>query len=425
MGEAVVPGCARCGAPLAIDPNAEGVLCAHCGQDHRVDDALRARMLAYVGEIAAAAQGELKARWVALFYENNHAATGPFVVGAVGVSIAVVAWMGLLAIGTVSLPTLLGSVLVTAACTAALGWGFRRVFAMPTMAALERFESVRCAGCGGYSAFAAGKPVSACAYCGGHRLVPTRVVSSAIAHARAASREAGERVGKEWDRAVAAGDRLVLPMVALVVMAVVVGMPALGALELMVLRDVLPLPAGVGLALVLAHAGVEGALAVRAMMRTSGARVALEREVARLAEEELAKARARALAPPALGDVWSGIVWKAFAESPRGEIYVHDGALVMSTGAIPVRARPAAAMDWAPVEAVLGRGWAREHGLEKLAWDAAEQAWIAPGGVKLGARYVEALRALGPELVLRSEGVHDPVVLVRGGAVIGALMPLR
>lgn len=282
--EAQVPGCAQCGAPLPIEPTAARVSCDHCGQAHRIDDALRARMLAYVGGYARAAREELRARWVALFYENNRKATVPFVVGSVGVAIAVVLWIGLVVMGRASVVLLGGSVVATLFVLRSMGLGFRQVFAMGSPEDLARFAVVRCAACGACSAFPAGQPASACSYCAGTRLVPSRVADAAVERARSEAHAAHREEASAWHRAVAAGDRLVMPMVVLTLLAVLVGAPALIVIELLWLRDVLPLPSALGLVPVGLAVAVECTLGVRSLMRTSAARRELEARIAALVD---------------------------------------------------------------------------------------------------------------------------------------------
>lgn len=424
MSEASVPSCVRCGAPLPIDPTARDVRCSSCGTEHRNDDALRARMLAYVGGHAAAAKAEVRARWIAVFHENNRRATAPVLVGAVGVSLAVVLWLGLGIAGEVSLPLVLASVAGTWLVMGLLGLGFRMVFAMPRPEELARLRTVRCASCGGVSAFAAGAPAQACAFCGGRRVVPMRVAEAALDEARREAKAAATQEASAFERAVRTGDRWIVPLVVVIVLAVVIGAPVLIAVEVLWLHAYWPIPALVGLVPLAFAAVVEAVWFGVVFSRTLGARDELERIVSGHAEREAAGARAAELAPQAVAKPWATIRWSAFAEEPRGHVWLHDGALLLRWDFAGRTQPPAAAIDFAKVAAILDRAVGTTQPLSSLAWDAEKNAWIARGEVKLAARYVEALRVI-EDLELAPAGAHDPVLLRQRGETIGALMPLR
>lgn len=422
--EAAVPSCVRCGAPLPIDPTARDVRCPSCGAEHRNDDALRARMLAYVGGHAAAAQAEVRARWIAVFHENNRRATVPVLVGAVGVSIAVVLWLGLSIAGEVSLPLVLASVAGSWLMLALLGLGFRMVFAMPRPEDLSRMSTVRCASCGGVSAFAAGAPAQACAFCGGRRVVPMRVAQAALDTSRREAKAAAMQEASAFDRAVRAGEPWVVPLVVVCILAVVIGAPALIAVEVLWLHSYWPIPALLGLVPLVFAVLVEIVWFGVIFSRTLRARDELERIVAGHAEREAASARAAELAPQAVAQPWATIGWTAFAEEPQGHVWLHDGALLLRWDFAGRTKPPATAMDFGPMAAILRRAVTTTQPLASLAWDAEKSAWIARGEVKLAPRYVEALRAIDG-LELAPAGVHDPVLLRQRGETVGALMPLR
>lgn len=425
MTEATVPACVGCGAPLPIDPTAATVRCTSCSTEHRLDDVLRARMMRYVGGHAAAAKAEVRARWIAVFHENNRRATVPVLVGAVGIALAVVLWIGLGIAGEVSVPLVLASVAGTWLVLAILGLGFRMVFAMPRPEDLARFAPVRCAGCGGVSAFAAGAASAACAYCGGRRLVPMRVAQAALEEARHEAKAAAMQEASAFDRAARAGERWVVPLVLLTLVAVLLGAPVLIAIELLFLHAYWPIPALLGLAPLVLAVAVEVAWFTAVFRRTLRGRDELERIVASHADREASGHRAADLLPPEAARPWDAIAWEAFAEAPDHAVWLHDGSLMLRHGVASLAPRPpSAAISFAPLGAVLGRPVGARHALAALAWDATRNAWITAGGVMLGAKYVAALRTI-PGLELAPAGPMDPVLLVVDGSVAGALMPLR
>jgi hypothetical protein len=218
---------------------AEVLRCERCGASQAVEAGLAAALASAVADYAAAAEAELRARWVAAFYANNERAQNLVVFSVVVIAPLVLVWWFLLAIDAApSVPSWILLLLVSIAAIGAFGRGFRIMHEMPSLRALGLVATLRCAGCGGWSAFAAGKAADRCPYCGAARLVPLTLLRGAIDVVRgatvdptkpaAASDDERRRDGR-W-----AGYAIAVPFVIVIVI-----VPAWVALELVVL-DTLP-----------------------------------------------------------------------------------------------------------------------------------------------------------------------------------------
>ena len=224
--EASIPTCASCGAPVPIEIEAAKVRCAACGTDLAVDGALRAAMLRYVGDTRAALKKDLEARFVAGFYRQNELAATSFVLGSVGVALA--------------LTGLLLAFLVTKAFATKLSWvvfvvlagawlsslvaflrGWSLIFAPMTPERLLVMETAICAGCGATCGFTAGQAARKCRHCGGSALVPSHLADRLLAQVRAVADRSAAGESVALDRATEAGNRWVVPSVVGVVVVVV------------------------------------------------------------------------------------------------------------------------------------------------------------------------------------------------------------
>lgn len=289
MSEAIAPVCAGCGAPLPIDPRAPQIACGHCRRLHRVDEALRARLLGYVGGYERAVRQELEARWKAAHFQRERRAANAVIVGAVATAAAFAVWLLLMIAGAVSIVLLSICIVATIVASAVFGLGIRVLFGAPSRDELLRLASARCGRCGAYCAFAAGQAVSTCSHCGATGLIPTHLAEALLEHARQQAERAGRAERDALRAAVAASHRFIDPMIAAGVFFVAVVIPVAGLLEWRLLRSLFPLvPSWIGLLVVLAHALFETTRGIRAIQGVSRARAELEAELLRYAEQGLA-----------------------------------------------------------------------------------------------------------------------------------------
>jgi hypothetical protein len=215
-----------------------------------------------------------------------------------------------------------------------------------------------------------------------------------------------------WDRATAAGNRLVPLAVTIVFVTVILGtitVIALGQIGGPEVPNIL-LVLGYGLLLVLAVF-----LMSRATARARQARVHLDALI-----EPLAKRAAQAAVLP---------VMPAFAATFRGRSadrreWVSDGALLVDASLVDVKPGPLKEITERAVEDLIRSGKIHDFALGELLPKG--EHFMTPTGVHLGRAYIDLLRAIeqdGGAIRLRPAHAISPVVIERGGKTIAVLMP--
>lgn len=227
-GGAPAPACPSCGAPLPLDFMSHGIRCRHCGAALTMDEGLRAAMRRYVGDVAAAAKGELEARFKAAFYVQNERAAGSIVFGAVGLAIALtgafVAWSIMRSVEIeLPMPYFLILLVMWAGSLAAFARGWGIMYALPSPELLAAVRAVRCSTCGAAMTLSAGQTTGRCEHCGGAALVPSELAVGLLSESRGKAATSVNKEREAFEGAVAKGDRYVPVAVTLVVVTVIGG----------------------------------------------------------------------------------------------------------------------------------------------------------------------------------------------------------
>jgi DNA-directed RNA polymerase subunit RPC12/RpoP len=236
--QAATTTCNACGASVPFEVGLTELRCEHCGASQPIAAGLAEALSSAVADYAVAAEAELRARWVAAFHANNERAANLVIFSVVVIAPLVLVWWFLLAVDAApSVPSWLALVAVSIVPVSAFGRGLRIMHEMPSLRALALVSTLRCAGCGGWSAFLAGKAADRCTYCGAQRLVPLTLLSAAIDLVRGATADparpsARNENDRPRDGRWGPGLAIAIPFVIVIVI-----VPAWVALELLVLEQ--------------------------------------------------------------------------------------------------------------------------------------------------------------------------------------------
>lgn len=122
-----------------------------------------------------------------------------------------------------------------------------------------------------------------------------------------------------------------------------------------------------------------------------------------------------------------GIVWNRMFRVPDGRIFVTDGAIMLDAELADLPELPGTELPASTGE-VMARYMAAERAneieLDDLERGAASQTYEAPNGLPFAAKYIEYLREVVPDALLRIGGDLEPVVIVDEGEAVGLVMAM-
>jgi len=122
------------------------------------------------------------------------------------------------------------------------------------------------------------------------------------------------------------------------------------------------------------------------------------------------------------------VSWRNVFRLSDGRLFVTDGALMIDASFVDEGQRPSAEItpSMQVIEGYLALKHPDEFTLQQLEVGSLPRSFRSPSGVFVGAKYVEFLRAAGPErsLRLRMNGAREPIVIVSDGVAVGVVMPL-
>jgi hypothetical protein len=123
----------------------------------------------------------------------------------------------------------------------------------------------------------------------------------------------------------------------------------------------------------------------------------------------------------------SEIVWNRMFRVPDGRTFVTDGAIMLDAELAGLPEPPSTELPASTGE-VMARYMAAERAneieLDDLERGAAPQTYEAPNGLPFAAKYVEYLREVVPDALLRVGGDLEPVVIVDDGEAVGLVMAM-
>jgi hypothetical protein len=121
-----------------------------------------------------------------------------------------------------------------------------------------------------------------------------------------------------------------------------------------------------------------------------------------------------------------GPAWQRSVRMSDGRTFVTDGGMAIDAALARPATLPADVLPpsgAAALERHMAGPAAEEVPLSRLSRRDA-RAYATPGGVHLSATYVDFLRRVAPDAVLRPAGAREPVAIVAAGRMVGVLMPL-
>ena len=197
--------CAKCGAPLPVDPALDAVTCASCATVTPVSAELRERARAYRVDVEGAHAQEKRAGDLDTFYDNQARYARPWIRWSIVLAFVVTFWLLLLPSGGA---TAVGAyvdagVLAFTALTVARFLSFTfRAWGWTGPGAGTASVSAPCSACGADVRFVEGETTARCRACGATVTAPASVAAALArgAHERAkgAQSVAKESEGKAW-----------------------------------------------------------------------------------------------------------------------------------------------------------------------------------------------------------------------------------
>ena len=121
------------------------------------------------------------------------------------------------------------------------------------------------------------------------------------------------------------------------------------------------------------------------------------------------------------------IKWWAHCDLADGQRFITDGGLFIEARYLPNVPVPEKVVPPQGAERLLASKTDHEFALADLDQKDAAGHYVAPGGIHLGHKYIDALRGspLKANLRMRGKGPNDPVLIVDGEKIVGVMMPIR
>lgn len=118
--------------------------------------------------------------------------------------------------------------------------------------------------------------------------------------------------------------------------------------------------------------------------------------------------------------------WKIRAAHPDGRLFVSDGSLLIDARWVPCPAVPQRTIPVETLLNILQKPTTQAFHFADLRLNGATGHYVGPGEIVLGRSYIDYLTQAIPahaQLVLRTSGRLEPMLLESSGWIIGALMP--
>lgn len=121
------------------------------------------------------------------------------------------------------------------------------------------------------------------------------------------------------------------------------------------------------------------------------------------------------------------VEWRAYCDLDDGRRFLTDGRLMLEASYVPSAVLPERKLPPERAERLLAWKTDREFLVTDLKREAPDGHYRGLDSIQLSRVYVEFLRALPLRKTLRfrAKGPDDPVLLLDGAKVVGAVMPLQ
>ncbi len=121
------------------------------------------------------------------------------------------------------------------------------------------------------------------------------------------------------------------------------------------------------------------------------------------------------------------IQWKFQSDLTGGRKIITDGSIILESQYLPGVPLPGKNLPAPNVQRLLDSPTDREFGSSDLEQKGPDGHFVAPGPLQLNRKYIDLLRgtSLKSSLRFRAKGPLDPVLILDGQKVVGAMMPMK